>query len=203
MAMTSPHEDDANQDLIEQLSDLIDRGESPSDDFLNKAPENRIAFNALTRFRSMAQNILDDDVSAEPDRDDSWVAGILTNIHREARAGRSIPVSHSSPKADLSLTEGAVRGLIRSAGDAVAGTFIGRCRLEGDVTTLGSPVTVNVEASVFWGERMPQTAQQLRDAITTSLLHHTELNIVAVNVTITDVHLRRNPKDEGSPAQDG
>ncbi|WP_166788003.1 Asp23/Gls24 family envelope stress response protein [Cryobacterium adonitolivorans] len=201
--MTSPHEDDANQDLIEQLSDLIDRGESPSDDFLNKAPENRIAFNALTRFRSMAQNILDDDVSAEPDRDDSWVAGILTNIHREARAGRSIPVSHSSPKADLSLTEGAVRGLIRSAGDAVAGTFIGRCRLEGDVTTLGSPVTVNVEASVFWGERMPQTAQQLRDAITTSLLHHTELNIVAVNVTITDVHLRRNPKDEGSPAQDG
>ncbi len=198
MAMTPPHDDDANNDLIEQLSDLIDRGESPSDDFLNGAPENRIAFDALTRFRSMAQNILDDDVSAEPERDDSWVTGILSNIHREARAGRSIPVSHSSPKADLSLTEGAVRGLIRSAGDAVAGTFIGRCQLDGDVATPGSPVTVNVEASVFWGERMPQTAQQLRDAITTSLLHHTELNIVAVNVTITDVHLRR--KDEASPA---
>ena len=197
MAMTPPHDDDVNNDLIEQLSDLIDRGESPSDDFLNGAPENRIAFDALTRFRSMARNILDDDVSAEPERDDSWVTGILSNIHREARAGRSIPVSHSSPKADLSLTEGAVRGLIRSAGDAVAGTFIGRCRLDGDVATPGSPVTVNVEASVFWGERMPQTAQQLRHAITTSLLHHTELNIMAVNVTITDVHLRR--KDEAGP----
>ena len=198
MAMTPPHDDDVNNDLIEQLSDLIDRGESPSDDFLNGAPENRIAFDALTRFRSMARNILDDDVSAEPERDDSWVTGILSNIHREARAGRSIPVSHSSPKADLSLTEGAVRGLIRSAGDAVAGTFIGRCRLDGDVATPGSPVTVNVEASVFWGERMPQTAQQLRHAITTSLLHHTELNIMAVNVTITDVHLRR--KDEAGSA---
>jgi len=195
MAMTSPHDGDATNDLIEQLSDYIDRGENPPDDFLNRAPENRIAFDALTRFRTMAQDILDDDVSAEPARDDSWVAGILTNIHREARAGRSIPVSHSSPKAELSLTEGAVRGLIRAAGDSVAGTFIGRCRLDGDVTTPGSPVTVNVDASVFWGERMPQTAQRLRDAITTSLLHHTELNIVAVNVTITDVHLRRNPKD--------
>jgi len=31
-------------------------------------------------------------------------------------------------------------------------------------------------------------------------LHHTELNIVAVNVTITDVHLRRNatPEEPGS-----
>nr|RZI37294.1 hypothetical protein BJQ95_00284 [Cryobacterium sp. SO1] len=195
MAMTSPHDGHADNNLIEQLSDYIDRGETPPDDFLNRAPENRIAFDALSRFRSMAHDILDEDVSAEPDRDDSWVAGILTNIHREARAGRSIPVSHSSPKAKLSLTEGAVRGLIRAAGDSVAGTFIGRCRLEGDVTTPGSPVTVNVDASVFWGERMPQTAQRLRDAITTSLLHHTELNIVAVNVTITDVHLRRNPKD--------
>ncbi|TFC58168.1 Asp23/Gls24 family envelope stress response protein [Cryobacterium sp. TMB1-7] len=203
MAMTPRHDDDADKDLLEQLSEIMDRGESPTDDFLNKAPENRIAFDALTRFRAMAKNILDDDVASEPERDDSWVTGILSNIHREARAGRSIPVSHSSPKADLSLTEGAVRGLIRSAGDAVAGTFIGRCRLEGDVATPGSPVTVNVEASMFWGERMPQTAQQLREAITTSLLHHTELNIVAVNVTITDVHLRRNPKDEDRSAPNG
>ena len=191
--MTLPP-DDANRDLIADLSDYLDRGETPPAELLNAAPENRIAFDALTRFRSMAENILDDDVSAEPARDDSWVTGILKNIHREARAGRSIPVSHPSPKASLSLTEGAVRGLIRAAGDGVAGTFIGKCRLEGDVTTPGSPVTVNVEASVFWGERMPRTAQRLRDAITTSLLHHTELNIVAVNVTITDVHLRRNAK---------
>jgi len=184
--------DDLNQDLIAELSDYLDRGENPPDDFLNKAPEHRIAFDALTRFRSMAQNILDDDVTAEPERDDSWVTGILKNINREARAGRTIPVSHPSPKASLSLTEGAVRGLIRSAGDGVAGTFIGKCKLDGDVSEPGSPVTVNVEASVFWGERMPKTAQRLRDAITTTLLHHTELNIVAVNVTITDVHLRRN-----------
>lgn len=191
----TPSRDDARHDLIAVLSDYLDRGETPPDDFLNQAPENRIAFDALIRFRSMAQDILTEDVTEEPERDDSWVTGILSNIHREARAGRSIPVSHPSPKAVLSLTEGAVRGLIRSAGDGVAGSFIGSCRLEGDVTTPGSPVTVNVDASVFWGERMPQTAQRLRDAITTTLLHHTELNIVAVNVTITDVHLRRNAKE--------
>jgi uncharacterized alkaline shock family protein YloU len=192
MAMTlSP--DDANEDLIATLSDYLDRGETPPAEFLNEAPANRIAYAALSRFRGLARHILQDDVTEEPARDDSWVTGILSNIHREARAGRSIPVSHPSPSAILSLTEGAVRGLIRSAGDGVAGTFIGSCTLEGDVTSPGSAVTVNVSASVFWGERMPQVAQRLRDAITTSLLHHTELNIVAVNVTITDVHLRRNP----------
>lgn len=191
MAMTSPH-DDFSQDLIAQLSDYLDRGQTPPEDYLNEAPEHRIAYDALTRFRALAQNILAEDIAAEPVRDDDWVTGILANINREARSGRSIPVSHPSPKADLSLTEGAVRGLIRSAGDAVAGTFVGACRLDGDVDQPGSPVTVNVEASVFWGEQMPQTAQRLRDAITRSLLQHTELNVVAVNVTITDVHLRRN-----------
>jgi uncharacterized alkaline shock family protein YloU len=190
MAMT-PSPEDRNYDLIAHLSDYVDRGESPPEEFLNTAPENRIAYDALRRFRSMAQDILAEDVEAEPAPDDGWVTRILKNIHREARSGRSIPVSHPSPAAALSLTEGAVRGLIRSAGDGVAGTFIGSCTLEGDVTTPGSPVTVRVEASVFWGERMPQTAQRLREAITTSLLHHTELNIQAVNVTITDVHLRR------------
>jgi uncharacterized alkaline shock family protein YloU len=187
-----PSPDDQNYDLIAHLSDYLDRGEEPPEEFLNTAPENRIAYDALTRFRSMAHDILAEDVTAEPVRDDSWVTRILKNIHREVRSGRLIPVSHPSPKAALSLTEGAVRGLIRAAGDGVAGTFIGACTLEGDVTTAGSPVTVNVEASVFWGERMPQTAQHLREAITTSLLHHTELNIQSVNVTITDVHLRRN-----------
>ena len=188
--MTFSH-DDADQDLIALLSDYLDRGETPPEQLLAAAPENRIAFDALSRFRTLAQHLLDDDVSAEPDRDDSWVTGILSNIHREVRAGRSIPVSHPSPQATLSLTEGAVRGLIRAAGDEVAGTFIGSCTLHGDVTTPGSPVTVNVSASVFWGERMPQIAQQLREAITTSLRHHTELNIVAVNVSITDVHEHR------------
>lgn len=191
-----PSPDDQNFDLIAQLSDYLDRGENPPDELLNTAPENRIAYDALTRFRSMARDVLAEDVAAESDRGDSWVTGILTSIRREARAGRSIPVSHPSPKAALSLTEGAVRGLIRSAGDGVAGTFIGACTLDGDVTTPGSPVTVNVDASVFWGERMPQTAHRLRTAITTSLLHHTELNIQAVNVTITDVHLRRNATSE-------
>lgn len=189
--MTLSH-DDANEELIAALSDYLDRGETPPAEFLNSAPEIRIAHDALTRFRALAQEILQHDVATEAPRDDSWVTRILGNIHREARAGRSIPVAHPSSKAVLNLTEGAVRGLVRSAGDGVAGTFIGSCTLDGDVSTPGSPVTVNITAGVYWGERMPQTAERMRDAITTALLHHTELNIVAVNVTITDVHLRRD-----------
>ena len=178
-------------DLIEVLGDYLDRGEEPPRELLHGSPEHHLALDALVRFRRLTRDLLADDVAAEPLRDDGWVATILANIHSEARAGRSIPLAHPSSIADLSMSEGAVRGLVRAAGDAVSGTLIGSCRLEGDVTVPRSPITVAVDASVFWGERIPAAAEHIRAAIESALLLHTELNIVAVDVTVTDVHLRR------------
>ena len=93
------------------------------------------------------------------------------------------------------MSEGAVRGLVRAAGDAVSGTLIGACVLIGDVTEPGSPITVAVEASVFWGQRIGSTAGHIRAAIESALLLHTELTIVAIDVTVTDVYLRRTEQE--------
>ncbi|TFD47897.1 hypothetical protein E3T55_14810 [Cryobacterium frigoriphilum] len=182
-------------DLIEVLNDYLDRGEDPPRELLDGSPDHQLTLDALVRFRRLTRELLADDVAAEPARDDGWVATILANIHSESRAGRSIPLAHPSSIADLSISEGAVRGLVRAAGDAVSGTLIGACRLEGDVTEPGSPITVAVEASVFWGERIRATADHIRTAIESALLLHTELNIVAVDVTVTDVHLRRTGQE--------
>lgn len=184
-------------DLIEVLNDYLDRGVAPPVELLNSSPDHQLALDALVRFRRVTSDLLADDVAAEPARDDGWVATILANIHSESRAGRSIPLGHPSSIADLSISEGAVRGLVRAAGDAVSGTLIGACRLEGDVTVPGTPITVAVEASVFWGERIRATAEHIRAAIESALLLHTELNIVAVDVTVTDVHLRRTGQENG------
>lgn len=44
-----------------------------------------------------------------------------------------------------------MRGLVRSAGDAIPGVLIGRCRLDGDVTVPGSPIRIEAEVSVPYG----------------------------------------------------
>ena len=159
---------------------------------MQSSPENLWARAALLRVRVAARLLVDVDADGGG-APEGWVEGILGNLTREVRAGRSIPLSHPSPRASLSLTEGAVRGLVRAVGDQTDGILVGRCVLDGDVTVPGSPVVVKVEASVFWGEPIPESAERLRAAIAGALLQHTELSVEAVDVTITDVHLRRDP----------
>lgn len=183
---------DLDGHTIEQLSDYLAAGRQPFDPSIESSPGCQIALAAMMRLRSVSLSLLESEAVDEPARDDSWVAGILNSIGLEAQAGRSIPVQHPSGMASLSLTEGAVRGLVRAAGDSVTGVLIGRCTLQGDVTVPGSPITVLVDASVFWGEPIPTAAAKVREAIYAELLRHTELNIVAIDVTVHDVHLSRS-----------
>lgn len=192
---SEPDVADDSDDLIEVLNDYLDRGDDPPPELLAGSPDHQLTLDALVRFRRLTSELLADDVAAEPARDEGWVATILANIHSESRAGRSIPLAHPSSIADLSMSEGAVRGLVRAAGDAVSGTLIGACVLIGDVTEPGSPITVAVEASVFWGQRIGSTAGHIRAAIESALLLHTELTIVAIDVTVTDVYLRRTEQE--------
>ncbi|WP_368498523.1 Asp23/Gls24 family envelope stress response protein [Herbiconiux sp. A18JL235] len=185
-------DDPARDEVIELLSGYLDRGEAPPAELLQSSPENQLALAALQRVREAAGLLVDVDADGGG-APEGWVEGILGNLTREVRAGRSIPLSHPSPRASLSLTEGAVRGLVRAVGDQIDGILVGRCVLDGDVTVPGSPVVVKVEASVFWGEPIPESAERLRAAIAGALLQHTELSVEAVDVTITDVHLRRDP----------
>ena len=195
--MTAPNTaaHDASEDIIADLSEYLDRGENPPRELLDRSPAHQIALESLLRFRSVAGGLIQADVDAEPARDDSWVSRILTNIHIEARAGRSIPLTSSTPSAELSITEGAVRGLIRAAGDSIPGTLIGRCRLDGDVSAPGTPITVSVEASVYWGDPIPDAAQHIREDIAIALRRHTELTLAAINVTVTDVNLSRDAQE--------
>jgi len=188
-----PH--DEPEGIIGELSDYLDRGESPPTELLDRSPAHRIALDSLLRFRSVARGLLQADADAEPDSDDGWVSRILTNIHIEARAGRSIPLTSSTPGAEFTITEGAVRGVIRAAGDSVPGALIGRCRLDGDVTVPGTPITVAVQASVPWGEPIRAAAHRIRESIAASVRRHSELNLAAVDVTVTDVTRRREAQE--------
>ena len=96
----------------------------------------------------------------------------------------------------LTITEGSVRGLIRAAGDGIGGAIVGRVRLDGDVTVPGEPISIDVTASGVFGRNLLDLAQEMRAVIGETLREHTELNVVAIDVTIQDVHTQRTASTE-------
>lgn len=182
---------------IEELSDYLDRGRLPADSSIDQSAACQIALASLERLRGAMTSLLQDEADQAPARDESWVTAILDGIVRDARSGRDIPISHPSPSARLFVTEGAIRGLLRGAGDTVDNVIVGRCSLDGDLTTPGAPITIAIDAIVYRGESIPALADTLRDALFTVLKTHTELTIAGIDVTIRDIYLTRpNPESE-------
>ncbi|PPG71335.1 Asp23/Gls24 family protein [Rathayibacter rathayi] len=174
---------------IDELSDYLDRGRSPYDPAIEESPEHRRTLSALQRVRALSSALIDDDAARLPAPEESWFGSILTQVRREARAGRDIPLASVQPDVLLTITEGAVRGLVREAGDSVAGVLVGRCRLLGDVAEPGAEVVVELTISVFWGVPIAEAAQQVRERVHSRLLTQTELRVVRIDVRVEDVYL--------------
>lgn len=188
--------EDLDGHTMDELSDYLDAGRQPADPSIDASPGCRIALDALERLRRLGPALLDQDTAGEPQPDDNWVRSILDGIARDARAGRRIPFPVAEPDDDLGITEGAVRGLIRAAGDGVPGVLIGRCRLDGEVATPGAPVRIEVEARVPYGLPISRLAERLRDEIGERLRTHTELNLTGIDIVVHDV--RDLPSGGGS-----
>lgn len=184
-----------NGHTIEQLSDYLDRGRVPADPRIDDSPECEIALRGLERLRRARQSLLDRDLERESQRDDGWVASILDNIRLEAHAGREIPLTHPSSTARLVVTEGAVRGILRETGDSMQNMFVGRCALVGDVGVPGAPISIRVDVTVFPGENIPLLAEQLRQAMYVALSKYTELVVVAIDITVSDLHALPDASD--------
>jgi hypothetical protein len=180
--------DDLGGHSIEELSDYLDAGREPRDPTIEDSPGALIALDALSRLRRESWAMLEVEARADTGRDRAWLTSILDGISHDAKAGRDIPLTHPDPATHLKITEGSVRGLIRAAGDGTGGAIVGKVTLDGDVTVPGESVMVDVEVSVTLRENLIVLAQRIREKILAELHRHTELNVVAVNVTIQNVH---------------
>lgn len=181
--------DESRVFTTEELGEYLDAGRLPYDPEIEESPENLSTLRALERIRDLSGELIAGDARSMPALDEGWLGGVLADVRREARAGREIPLSSPAPELRLSITEGAVRGLVRDAGDGVPGVLIGRCSLNGDVTDRDAEITIEVTASVFWGVPIAAAAQQVRERIYSRLLTQTELRIAAIDVRVSDVHL--------------
>ncbi|GAA4678534.1 Asp23/Gls24 family envelope stress response protein [Frondihabitans cladoniiphilus] len=180
---------------LERLSDYLDRGRVPYDPAIEDDPSTASQLAALQRLRTLSGRLVYDDAAAQPEPDPSWFSGVMDRVRLESRAGRDIPLGvplgaeSGAGVVSLHMTEGAVRGLVREAGDSISGAVVISCALDGDVTTPDAPVRVEVTISALRGEFVPAMADDVREAVGAALLLHTELAVTAVDIVIGDVHL--------------
>lgn len=178
---------DLDGHTLDELTDYLDAGRLPADRSIDESPGCQLALDALERLHGLGTELIAVETAAEPAVDENWVDRILSGIAMDARSGRRIPFDSPDPRVELGITEGAVRGLIRSAESAVPGLLIGRCRLDGDVTTKDAPIRIEIDASALHGQPIPVVAEQLRAEVDRGLRAHTELNIVAIDIAIRDI----------------
>jgi len=173
----------------ERLSDYLDSGREPYDPLIEDDPACLAQLLALQRLRSLSVGLVESDVAASPAPDPSWIAGVMDRVRRESRTGRDIPLASPDARSTLHITEGAVRSLVREAGDAVPGAVVVSCGLAGDVGVADAPVRVDVAVSVVYGADVRQVADRVRAAVAAALTRQTELVVEALDVTVRDVHL--------------
>lgn len=173
---------------IERLTDYLEAGRLPVDAHIEACPECLNALEALERVGRLSRDLIADDAARLPATSDGWFERILTTIHSELRAGRSFPISHPDPRVHITVTEGAVKALLRTTGDSLDGVYISRTRIDGDAEEPGAPVQITLTASVRFGIPIPELAELLRSMAHDALRRHTELNVTAVNITVEDLH---------------
>lgn len=179
--------EDLDGHTIDELADYLDAGMRPADPTIDDSPACQNALAAIVRLRQASLGSLDEAAKAEAPADESWIGGVLANISLEVRAGRDIPLRAEAPTEHMVLTEGAVRSLVRRAGDGVPGVVVSRCVLDGDVTALTAPVRVTVEIAVVSGRRIIPTADAVRLAVEETLATQTDLTVAAVDVVVRDL----------------
>lgn len=173
---------------IDELSRYVERGRIPRDPHIESCPDCLNVIEALERVGQLSRDLVADDAERMPRPPESWFEGILSVIHSELRAGRSFPIHHPDPRVTITVTEGAVRSLVRSHADALDGIYLGRTEIVGDAETPGAPVRIELTASVAWGRSIPELTASLRDLVYRVLAEHTELNVTAVDVAVEELH---------------
>ncbi|MFB2583692.1 hypothetical protein [Herbiconiux liukaitaii] len=184
--------DDLDGHTLDELADYLASGRTPRDPSIEASPGCLLALEAMEHLHLLSWDALEREAAEDPGRDDAWIEGLLTAIRDEIRPGRDIPIADPDADTVLSITEAAVRGLIRGVADALPHVLVSRTEFEGELATPGAPVTVSITAAAEFGHPMDELAEALRAATSAALATHTELVVERIDITFDDVYRRRS-----------
>lgn len=175
---------------LDELCDYLDDDRTPPNPDIEASAECSRVLDRLAALRSASWSILEADVAAHRDTDAHWIEGVLASVRTTAHAGRDIPVPDPDPATTLLVTEGAIRAVVRRAGDTVDGVVVRRVRLRGDVRTVGVAIDVDVTASVALDRGIHAAADEVHAVVAATLARHAPFPVGTLTVHIVDVHQR-------------
>lgn len=180
--------DELDGHTIEELADYLDAGRLPVDPSIEGSAACRHALAALERLRVLAPDLLADDAAAQTE--DDWVGRVMSGIALDAHAGADFPLADVGPDADAVMTEGALRALVRRAGDEEPGFLVGRVRFTSGLEDATAPLTVRISVVVAHGLAIPAAVERLRIGVVAAVQRHTSFERVLVDVDVQDVLVR-------------
>jgi hypothetical protein len=170
--------EDLDGHTIDELTDYLEAGCEPADPTIDDSPSCRLALAALARLRDLASTYLDDassDTTTGPD----WIGGVLAAIPVDARPGRSFPVRFDDPRIEATVTEGALRGLVRAVGDGIQGLLVGGVRIG-----VGDPAPLSVDVALVHGAALPVAVDALRRRLRAALVDQAPFTIGPIDVAV-------------------
>jgi hypothetical protein len=178
---------------LDELADYLDSGRDPVRPEIETDADASAALRRLEQLRVASADLLDADVRAAGAADDDWIARVLASIRTTAHAGRDIPVPDDDPTSRLVVTEGAIRGLVRVLGDALPGVLVRRTRFDGDVTTPGAAIHVEVVVALAADAPLRERADALRELVAAALHEHAPFAVASLTVRVADVLIPGEP----------
>lgn len=165
---------------LEEIADYHERGRTPAIAAIDGDPQCRAILDSMDRLGALSRELLERE--ADVALEESWFQKILGEVARESRAGRDLPMDDGDDIV-LVMTEGAVRGLVRDAGDGVEGVLVERVDVRVEESAPGA-VDVALSISVLHGVPLPAAAERVRTEVRRALVAHATWTVGAVDVTI-------------------
>jgi hypothetical protein len=180
--------DDLDGHTIDELTDYLDAGLQPADPSIDDSPACRIALAALQRLKDLAVEYLDD---ARPDATtgSDWIDSVLAAIPVDARAGRRFPLPGDDPHVVATVTEGAIRGLVRAIGDEVPGLLVGAVRIGS-----GEPTPLSIDVALVYGTVLQEAVESFRRALRLVLPDHAPFELGPIDVDVIGL-IPADPKE--------
>lgn len=168
---------------LEQLAEYHDRGRQPVIPAIEGDPQCRTILDSMDRLGALSRELVEKDAVVEVS--ESWLEHIIGEVARESRAGRDLPIQDDG-EVTLVVTEGAIRGLVRDAGDAVDGVLVERV----EVSVVAPLIDVALSISAVHGTPLPGVADRVRRSVAEAIARSTVWSVGRIDVTIDSLRVQ-------------
>ncbi len=178
---------------LEELAAYHDRGRTPAIAAIEGDAQCRAVLDSMDRLGALSRELVEHD--ARTDVAESWFQQILGEVARESRAGRDLPLLDDDP-VRIVVTEGAVRGLVRDAGDGVDGVLVERVQLTtADAQRMDVRLTISVlDEAIPPGTGLPDVAERVRTRVRSALEQDGGWTIGEIDVVVDSLRLREDER---------